>query len=486
MSQYTVICENCNTKVARTPSNICIKCGAGNWERRIMANHQIECENCNTIVAKTPDNKCIQCSAIHWSKANQKSFSLFSTVSISLCVFMLTILCFGLSKSKTIQSQKEQYFALNHVQFGMLSVKEWKSRVADILIKKIDEFELTGDNRGKIKQMIEQGLSRAVYEIKSIIQLKKNDSFWGGLIISFIEDFAINIEDFESRIPYIAENIMRDLDSQQNQTDLKVMIKQRLLEYLDRTVRDEDYTKLERLLHQINCSDRETCNTSLKIEISNNTKHLKLYVFFCILIFLSIGLLAFFATDKLGSISYIIGSSLLLIGGIAFPMIDIDARIEQFKFLLIGEPLVFSNQILFFQSKSIVDVVVILFKNGALDSILVAFLILLFSILFPLAKIISSSIFLFKPSIASNRIVSFMMYKSAKWSMADVFVIAVFMAFIGFKSIIKNQLGQLNELEDNLEILTMDNTTFQFGFLLFIMFTISSLFMPYYLKLRNE
>lgn len=450
-----------------------------------MSKFTIICSNCNTEVAKTPNKTCINCGALQWKKSKIKLYSIYSLISISLCLILLVLLFIGLSISKNIQQDKEQYFAINHVQFGMLSVNEWKSKVADILVKKIDEFELTGQNRGKIKQMIEQGLRRAISEIRTIIQRKKNNSFFGGLIISFIEDFAINIEDFEREIPYISENIMKDLDSQQNQTDLKIMIKQKLIEYLDRTVRDKDFSKLETLLIEINCGDRSSCNSALKDNIDKQTGQLLIYVLLCLMLFAIIGFLTYYSFDKLGAISYIVGASILLVGGISFPMIDIDARIEQFKFFLIGEPLAFQNQILFFQSKSIVDVVSVLFKNGGFDSILVAFLILLFSILFPLTKIICSSIYLFNPSIAKNKVLSFMIFKSAKWSMADVFVVALFMALIGFKSLIKSQLGQLNEMDSNWEILTLDNTTFQFGFLLFMMFTISSLFMPYFLKLKK-
>ena len=38
-------------------------------------------------------------------------------------------------------------------------------------------------------------------------------------------------------------------------------------------------------------------------------------------------------------------------------MIEIDARIKEMSFLLIGERISFEDQVIFFQSKSIVDVV---------------------------------------------------------------------------------------------------------------------------------
>ncbi len=47
-------------------------------------------------------------------------------------------------------------------------------------------------------------------------------------------------------------------------------------------------------------------------------------------------------------------------------MIEIDARIKEMSFLLIGEKIVFNDQVMFFQSKSIVDVVRILIETGNL------------------------------------------------------------------------------------------------------------------------
>ena len=40
--------------------------------------------------------------------------------------------------------------------------------------------------------------------------------------------------------------------------------------------------------------------------------------------------------------------------------------------------------------------------------------------------------------------VRFFVLKSGKWSMADVMVVAIFMAYIGFNGIITSQFGQFS------------------------------------------
>ena len=108
-------------------------------------------------------------------------------------------------------------------------------------------------------------------------------------------------------------------------------------------------------------------------------------------------------------------------------------------FIYSGQDISFKNQVLFFQSKSIVDVVSILIKTGKIDSMIVGVLILVFSIIFPVTKSLSTGIYMLnKRKWAKNKVIHFFAFDSGKWSMADVFVIAILMTFIGFNGIVNN------------------------------------------------
>jgi hypothetical protein len=157
-------------------------------------------------------------------------------------------------------------------------------------------------------------------------------------------------------------------------------------------------------------------------------------------------------------------------------MIEIDARIKELTFHLIGEPIEFKDQVIFFQSKSIVDVVHILLEAGKYDSILVGILILVFSILFPIAKVLSTKLYLLgKAKWRNNKVICYFAFKSGKWSMADVYVIAIFMAYIGFKGILDNQIKGLTMQTDSLVSLSTSETSLQPGFVLFVGFVLFSL-----------
>lgn len=68
--------------------------------------------------------------------------------------------------------------------------------------------------------------------------------------------------------------------------------------------------------------------------------------------------------------------------------------------------------------------------------------------------------------------------------MADVLVVAIFMAFIGFSGIINSQLSDLGEAAQGVEVLTTNGTNLQPGFYIFMTYTILAMFLSGFLKAR--
>jgi hypothetical protein len=164
------------------------------------------------------------------------------------------------------------------------------------------------------------------------------------------------------------------------------------------------------------------------------------------------------------------------VGGITTPMIDLEARIDTLMFKLIGEDVVFRDNIIFFQSKSITDIVGILIREGSLQMIFVGVLVFTFSIVFPFSKLISSFLYsLHLDRLNEHWAIRFFVIKSGKWSMADVMVVAIFMAYIGFNGLVSSQLDDLSRSADPVEIFTTNGTQLLGGFYLFLCFCISSL-----------
>jgi hypothetical protein len=131
------------------------------------------------------------------------------------------------------------------------------------------------------------------------------------------------------------------------------------------------------------------------------------------------------------------------------------------------------------------DVVYILIETGKADSVFVGLLILVFSIVFPVAKLISTKLYLLgSPVFRNSPVVTFFAFRSGKWSMADVMVVAVFMAYIGFKGILDSQVGEINAGMNNQYVASIatNNTSLQPGFMLFIAFVFFGLILSGILK----
>jgi NADH:ubiquinone oxidoreductase subunit K len=70
--------------------------------------------------------------------------------------------------------------------------------------------------------------------------------------------------------------------------------------------------------------------------------------------------------------------------------------------------------------------------------------------------------------------------------MADVMVVAMFMAYIGFNGIITSQFGQLSSASQELVILTTNGTSLQPGYYLFLAYTLLALFLSGFLTRKPQ
>jgi hypothetical protein len=125
-------------------------------------------------------------------------------------------------------------------------------------------------------------------------------------------------------------------------------------------------------------------------------------------------------------------------------------------------------------------------KNEATSMKIVGLLMVTFSILFPLSKLLSAVLYSFNfNNSKKNALINFFIFKSGKWSMADVLVVAIFMAYIGFNGILTSQLGKMNSLTKGPELLTTNGTNLQPGYYLFFTYAILALFLTGFLKREN-
>ncbi|MBK9736216.1 MAG: paraquat-inducible protein A [Saprospiraceae bacterium] len=162
-----------------------------------------------------------------------------------------------------------------------------------------------------------------------------------------------------------------------------------------------------------------------------------------------------------------INSVVLLMLGINLPMIDIEAILNSFKISVLGTDIGFGKQYMYYQSKSILDVTETLVRAKGLDIKIVGIMILFFSIIFPLIKLLLSTMYLYSSRVRQNKVVKNIIFYLGKWSMADVFVVALFMAYIGFYGIISSQLNSIANNEGGFAVETINNSKLSPGALFF-------------------
>ena len=66
--------------------------------------------------------------------------------------------------------------------------------------------------------------------------------------------------------------------------------------------------------------------------------------------------------------------------------------------------------------------------------------------------------------------------------MADVMVVAIFMAFVGFQGILNDQLSDIELHTDDVNLITTNKSNLQPGFLIFVSFVIFNLVLAEILK----
>lgn len=414
---------------------------------------------------------------------------VFITISLLLFASYCSYKIYSLSKIRA--AEKTDYSTVNNITHGLLSVDSWKNHLIQIASHRIDDFEFTPDQEKVLQDQLEKLLHAVIYKADTLLHQKQKTV--KGKLRKMVANALINENKLHEQVPGFAQTILLQIKKPDNKAKIKELILSKINEYGSITYDSvNDVARIENILSKYGYSDLTTFNATIESNTIKLGDEMYFYAYAEIIIVIVFIFLWLICRNNIALHNYLFTASVLLaviilVAGLTAPMIEIDARIREMSFLLMGESLAFHDQIIFFQSKSIVDVVHLLIDTGKWDSILVGFLILVFSIVFPFAKLIGSKLYMSKNSTwSNNKVVRFFALKSGKWSMADVYVVAIFMAYIGFKGILDNQLNQLNIKTASLASISTNETTLQPGFLLFVCYVIWGLILSIIMERSKE
>jgi hypothetical protein len=405
---------------------------------------------------------------------------LLKLFSFSIIVLASVIVCRQIiSNSIFNQKNKDDYAELNHVKYGLFNVEEWKRQITVILAEEIDKLYLSKTDERELRKHIEVLLNALIDEVDRKIRGENH-----GLKQSFMNIF-FSAEDLKKGIPEYTDAVMHELTKSKTRGQIKALLKKRLQHYLDQTVDTGDASQLSSILLRTGSTDIESARTRLSKEISAAQHMIRNEAILLIVLQVVLFTLSGLSRRPLAPARFvllILSLIMLLIAGVTTPMIDLEAKISHMSFVLMGHPVHFEDQVLYFRSKSILDVFRVLITHKDIQMKFVGVLLITFSVFFPLFKIASSLGYYYNYHGArENPLIRFFVLKSGKWSMADVMVVAIFMAYIGMSGVIASQLDQLSSAGRDMDILTTNGTSLQPGYYLFLAYTLLALFLTEFL-----
>jgi hypothetical protein len=392
--------------------------------------------------------------------------------------------------SKQQEQIKTDYTDINNITLGLLSVDNWKDQVAGIVNHQVRHFKLTPKEKHELQVEVEQVIYALIDKAEAMVN--KPQQSLGGKIKKLAVKTFVKTDKIRAQVPDFARSIIAKVDNPRQKERLSSMAMEQFEAARQsgsadsaRRVNKQLVAKMYKRYSASSVDELGKKQTILLNDIRINMYRHVFGMLGCILAVLACWWFLRKVVD-LHTVLFIMSllfAFILLAVGLTASMIEVDCRIQTLDFVLLGEHVHFQNQVLFYESKSILGVVKVLFAQSAADSLAVGVLILCFSILFPVTKLISTGIHLLSNrNIAENHIVKFFAFQSGKWSMADVIVIAVLMTYIGLNGLLDSQLSELNIKSNMLTLITTNNTALQPGYIIFISFVLYGLILSTILK----
>lgn len=407
-------------------------------------------------------------------------------------LLLLAIGCWVLASQLVLQLREAQQLRtdqaeLESIEYGMLDAQTWVNSVIWILEKQIRQFDFGPQNRAILLDSFSRMLDTLMVKVDEYIREKNSEGGgWKrfvGRMKQSLQDFLVDFQDLRTQAPEYAEAIMVELNKPEAREDLIEFMTGTLRDLASSTFTEVDRGAIQAIMKQHECAETNFCRALLNAKAQRLEARAALLA---TVLFLTVGVMLLLIARNLWRpepydrsawplLLLLAAVTALMLSGVVTPMMNVEARISELRMSLLGEEIAFADQVLYFQSKSVVDIVVVMFQSGDLKSAVVGILVMTFSVVFPLIKVGAGTGMLSGGAgWQRNPVVRFFALKSSKWSMADVMVVAIIMAYLGFDGLMESQLGKISQVP-TAEVLTTNGTELQLGFFLFFGFCIASL-----------
>ena len=371
---------------------------------------------------------------------------------------------------------------ITHARYGILSADQWRWIIGPILNAQVDKLDLKGQTKS-LRPMVERSLYDLLDHIKTQMTAPaaKGSGLPGGG-----NAFMVNmiIGSLRPHVPEYADVVMAELGKQQTQKDFKDSVRVVLADAVKNTFGATDMTTYNSILNRYGCAQTSdgaaACEQTLQKKIAEaDSKATRYYL--TVLASAALGFILLIP-GKLtrGAVAVLMLFCIaMLAGGVLSPMLEVEVRVTKLDATLLGTPIEFRDQSLYYRSKTVLEVCQTLIEMGRPEMTLVGVLVILFSVVFPALKMLALGACLFRPALLrTNRLVRLLAFELSKWSMADVMALAIFMSFVAFNGVIESGWDGVRAMPGIQQVSFPTNASRILpGYYLFIGFCVSSIFL---------
>lgn len=357
---------------------------------------------------------------------------------------------------------------IENASYGILNADKWRDIIGPILNAQVDQLDLKGQSKN-LRPMVEKALNALLD--------KMNADKPGGIQGMFVNKMIASLR---PQVPEYTDVVMAQLVNKGTQKSFKDSIRGVLANAVANTFGNMDMTTYNAVLSRYGCSSGAACELTLGEKIAESDKQLNRY-YLTVLGCAALGFILLMAGRKTlsrGAVVVLMSFCLaMLAGGVFSPMLELEVRVTKFDATLLGMPIEFRDQSLYYRSKTVFEVFRTLIHMGRPEMTVVGVLVILFSVVFPTLKMLALGASVIRPALLrTNSFVKVLAFELSKWSMADVMVLAIFMSFVAFNGVISGAFVGLRDVPDIQQVLIPTNASKILpGYFLFIGFCISSI-----------
>jgi hypothetical protein len=371
----------------------------------------------------------------------------------------------GLAARRLIRTDLAE---IENARYGILSADQWRTIIGPMLNAQIDQLDFKGQSKSLRPQV-----QRALNALLDKMDADKPSGIQGMFVSKMIASLR-------PKVPEYTNVVMAQLVNKGTEKGFKDSIRGVLANAVANTFGNTDMSTYNAILHHYGCASGAACEQTLGQQIAAADTQLNRDY----LIVLASAALAFIllmiGTPALSRAAVVVLMSFCIamgVGGVLSPMLEVEVRVTKIDATLLGTPIEFRDQSLYYRSKTVYEVFQTLIHMGRPEMSVVGVLVILFSVVFPTLKMLALAASLFRPTLLrTNRFVKLLAFELSKWSMADVMVLAIFMSFVAFNGVIGSAFDGLRSVPNVQQVLIPTNASKILpGYYLFIGFCVSSI-----------